>query len=145
MAAIWVLIADGAKARLFAADAPTGALEERETFVNPDGRAKQRDLKTDRPGATSPRMGRGRRATEPDVSPREHALQLFAKLLVDHLEAGRTGNDFERLVLVAAPAFLGMMRDQMSAPLKSLVSLELDKDFVALGPAELRARLPKRL
>lgn len=145
MAAIWVLTADGAKARLFAADAPIGPLEERETFANPEGRAKQRDLKTDRPGATSPRMGRGRRATEPDVSPREHALRQFAKLLVDHLEAGRTGNDFERLVLVAAPAFLGLVRDQMSAPLKSLVSLELDKDFVALGAAELRARLPERL
>ena len=145
MAAIWVLTADGAKARLFAADAPTGALQELETFANPEGRAKQCELKTDRPGATSPRMGRGRRATEPDVSPHEHALQQFAKLLVDYLEAGRTGNDFERLALVAAPAFLGMLRDQMSAPLKSLVSLELDKDFVALDAGELRPRLPERL
>ena len=105
MAAIWVLTADGAKARIFAADAPMGALEERETFVNPEGRAKQRDLKTDRPGETSPRMGRGRRATEPDVSPREHALHQFAKLLVDHLEAGRTGNDFERILPAAIAQF----------------------------------------
>jgi len=38
-----------------------------------------------------------------------------------------------------------MLRDQMSAPLKSLVSLELDKDFVALDAGELRPRLPGRL
>src|SRR5262249_57948295 len=129
MAAIWVLTADGAKARLFAADAPRGALEELETFVNPEGRAKQRELKTDRPGATSPRMGRGRRASEPDVSPHEHALQQFAKLLVDYLEAGRTGNDFERLPPVPAPPLPRLLRGPVGGAPQAPPSPAIHKNF----------------
>jgi len=34
------LTTDGAKARLFTANAPTGALEELETFVNLEGRVE---------------------------------------------------------------------------------------------------------
>jgi protein required for attachment to host cells len=44
-------------------------------------------------------------------------------------------------VLVAAPAFLGLLRASLSAPLQSLASLEVDKDYTALGADELCARL----
>ena len=78
--------------------------------------------------------GSGRDARERDE---EHA--------VDRLEQGRVENAFERLVVVAAPTFLGLLRAHFNAPLSSLLSLEIDKDYTALRPEELRTRLPERL
>jgi len=79
------------------------------------------------------------------VDPKEQEQIRFAKLIADRLEKGRVDNDFERLVVVAAPAFLGQLRANFGAPLSSLVSLEMDKDYTALQAGDLRARLPERL
>lgn len=51
------------------------------------------------------------------------------------------------VVLVVAPMFLGLLRANFGAPLSALVSLEMDKDkdYTALRPKELRARLPEQL
>jgi protein required for attachment to host cells len=81
---------------------------------------------------------------EADVESKEQEQIRFAKLIADRLEQGRVDNDFERLLMVATPAFLGELRANFGAPLSSLVSLEIDKDYIALRPEALRARLPER-
>ncbi len=145
MAVIWVIVADSGKARIFSADTPIGALTEREAFVNPEVRVKQMELRTDRPGQTSESAGEGRRAKAVEVEPKDQERIRFAKLLAERLERARLENAFERLALVAAPAFLGLLRESITTPLRAHVSLEVDKDYVSLAPAELRARLPDRL
>ena len=80
-----------------------------------------------------------------DVSPKEQEQIRFAKSIVDRLETGRVENAFERLIVVASPEFLGQLRVNFSTSLKSLLSLEIDKDYVSLRAEELRARLPDRL
>jgi len=65
--------------------------------------------------------------------------------VIERLEQGRTSGAFERLAVVAAPAFLGHLRDSMSDALRTKVVLELDKDYTALPADELRAHLPERL
>jgi protein required for attachment to host cells len=145
MSAIWILAANSARATIFAADSPTAPLTEVAGLDNPDARAKQMELATDRPGRTFDSHGMGRHAKSAEVEPKEEAQIRFAKLLAERLEQARVGHAFERLVLVAAPAFLGQLRAQLGAPLKSQVSLEIDADYTALKPRELRARLPERL
>lgn len=145
MAKLWVLAANSSRATIFAADSATAPLAELESFANPDARAKQSDLTTDRPGRTFDSVGGGRHAKAPEVEPKEQEQIRFAKTIAERLERGRVDNAFERVVLVAAPAFLGHLRDKLGAPLAALVSLELDKDYTALRPEQLRARLPERL
>lgn len=145
MSKIWLLAANSSMATLFSADSATGPLAEVETFANPEAREKESDLSADRPGRSFDSKGEGRHAMEP-VTPAKEQVQIrFAKLLADTLERGRVAHAFERLVLVAAPSFLGLLRANLDAPLQAAVSLELDKDFTALRPEELRARLPQRL
>lgn len=115
------------------------------TFDNPGARAKQMDFTSDRLGRSFDSHGEGRHAMEVEVEPKEQEQIRFAKLIADRLEKGRVDNDFERFVVVAAPAFLGQLRANFGAPLSSLVSLEVDKDYTALRPEDLRARLPERL
>lgn len=145
MAKIWILAANSGNATLFSADSPTAPLIELMSFDNPEARVKQMELTSDRPGRSFDSHGEGRHAMEVAVDPKEQEQIRFAKLIADRLEKGRVDNDFERLVVVAAPAFLGQLRANFGAPLSSLVSLEMDKDYTALRPGDLRARLPERL
>lgn len=139
MTKIWILAANSGNATLFAADSPTAPLTELMSFDNPEARVKQMELTSDRPGRSFVSH------MEVAVDPKEQEQIRFAKLIADRLEKGRVDNDFDRLVVVAAPAFLGQLRANFGAPLGSLVSLEMDKDYTALRPEDLRARLPERL
>ena len=145
MSRIWILAANSGNATLYTAGSPTAPLTELATFDNPEARAKQSDLASDRPGRSFDSHGEGRHAMEVEVDPKKQEQIRFAKLIADRLEQGRVDNEFERLVVVAAPMFLGLLRENFGAPLSALVSLEMDKDFTALRPEELRARLPERL
>lgn len=145
MSKIWILAANSGYATLFTADSPTAPLTELLTFDNPEARAKQMDLASDRPGRSFDSHGEGRHAMEVEVDPKKQEQIRFAKLIADRLEQGRVDQAFERLVLVASPMFLGLLRANFGAPLSALVSLEMDKDYTALRPEELRARLPDRL
>ncbi|SFQ00298.1 Protein required for attachment to host cells [Nitrosomonas cryotolerans] len=145
MTKIWVLTANSGNATLFTADSPTAALTELMNFDNPHARAKQMELSSDRAGRSFDSHGEGRHAMAVEVEPKEQEQIRFAKLIADRLEQGRVENAFERLVVVAAPAFLGLLRANFNTPLSSLLSLEIDKDYTALRPEELRTRLPERL
>lgn len=142
---IWILCANGVRAAIFAASSPIAPLKQVASLDNPEARAKQSELVTDRPGRAFDSKGVGRHAMEPEVEPKEEAQIRFAKAIAGRLEHGRVSRAFERLVLVAGPAFLGLPRKDLGEPLRSLVSLEIDSDYTALKPAELRARLPERL
>ena len=103
------------------------------------------ELKTDRPGQTASSAGGGPRAMAVEVEPKKQERIRFAKMIAERLERARVANAFERLVLVGAPAFLGLLRESMGAALRSQVSLEVNKDYVTLRPRELRSRLPGRI
>jgi protein required for attachment to host cells len=145
MPSIWILSANGARAAIYSADSPTAALVELASLEHPEVRAKERELTSDRPGRTFDSFGAGRHAKSSEVGPRQTEEIRFAREVIDRLEQGRVGHAFDRLVVVAAPTFLGHLRDSMSAPLAAVVSLEIDKDYTALRPDELRSRLPERL
>lgn len=145
MTKIWILAASSGNATLFTADSPTGSLTELETFDNPNVRVKQMELTSDRPGRSFDSHGEGRHAMAVETNPKEHEQIRFAKLIVDRLEQGRIKNAFKRLVIAAAPGFLGQLRANYSAPLSELLFLEIDKDYTALSPEELRNRLPDRI
>lgn len=145
MPSTWILCANGARATIYSTDSPAGPLVEVASLQHPESRLKEMELTTDRPGRTFDSVGAGRHAKSSEVGPRQTEEIRFAHELVARLEQGRAGHAFDRLVVVAAPAFLGHLRDGMSAPLASAVSLEIDKDYTALRPDELRSRLPERL
>ena len=50
-----------------------------------------------------------------------------------------------KLYVVAAPAFLGMLRHHHSAALRPLIAAEIDKNLAAHDPATIRKALPEFL
>ena len=145
MGTVWILSANSGNASLFSADSPRAGLNEIASFDNPEARAKQSELTTDRAGLNFDSLGEGSHAMEVAVDAKKQEQINFAKTVADRLEQGRVENAFERLVLVASPKFLGLLRAELGPPLSALVSLEIDKDYTALRPEELRARLPELL
>ena len=138
MTIIWVVAADNSRARIFSMQSKGAPLDEIEDLLHPEGRAHARDLKSDRPGRTYDSLGKGRHAKEPHSDIKKQEEMKFADRIADFLESARLREDFDRLVLVAAPGFLGMLRKQLSAAARQLVTQEIRKNLVNKKDAEIR-------
>ena len=145
MPATWVVVADSSAARIFDADSPTGALQEIATYAHPEGRAHERELRTDEPGLTKDRMGYAKHANQPKVSPKDHERITFARFIADHLEQARAKSQIERVILVAPPEFLGRLRSELDHDLRKIVEGEYGLNVVRMRPEEIRGHLPERL
>jgi len=141
MSNTWVLVADQGRARILSGSG-NSPLIEMETLLNPDARMHQQDLVSDRPGRAFDSTGMGRHGMGTQVDPKEEEAIRFARTVVDHLERGRQERQFERLILIAAPHFLGLLRKDLHAPLAAAVSNEVAKDLTRLTVNELRSHLP---
>jgi protein required for attachment to host cells len=144
MSGTWILVADQARARIFHGQG-NSRLHEVETLLNPDARINEQEIVSDRPGRAFDSAGSGRHSMGSPVDPKEEEAIRFAKQVTDRLERGRQEGAFERLVLVAAPHFLGLLRKDLHTPLASMVSHELNKDLTRLTERELRSHLPAEI
>jgi protein required for attachment to host cells len=139
----WVLIADGAKARVLVQEKNFEQLKpafEQEEFTGT--RAQSKDIASDRPGRSFDSSGLGgRHAMEPPTDPQRYAKYEFARELAEHLEEAVHAHRFNRLVLVAAPKTLGDLRELLPDPVKARVVAEIDKDLTGVPLRDL----PKHL
>lgn len=141
MNAIWVLVADSSRARLFCAEKALAPLQEVQSFVHPESRVRTQDLVTDRQGRS---MGNNR-TMDHDVEPKKQEAMAFAKQLSEHLKNGRHQGHFKKLYITASPAFLGLLRDKLDPKTAQLVVEAISKDFTQLDPVQIRKHLPERL
>lgn len=125
----WVVVADGARARLFANAHPGEGLQPLADGVMEGSRALDSEIGTDEPGRAFESVGGQRHATEPRTSPHDAAETAFLRSVVERLEAGLDEGAFDRVVVIAAPHALGDLRDQMSKDLAATVKATIDKDL----------------
>jgi protein required for attachment to host cells len=140
----WVVVADSGSARVFGADSPVGPLKELADFMHPEAMVKERRLVSDRAGRTTDSHGRSH-SYEREDSPREVEARNFAKLLGHEICLARARGDFDHLLLVAPPRFLGRLRAALDAETRKRIDSELPSDLVAMSAKEIRARLPENL
>lgn len=137
----WLVVADRARARIFSVASPKGPLTELEDLVHPQSRTHERDLTTDRSGRGSGGHGTmGSANTAHDNEAAEFARQVCARL-----EAARTRGDFARLILVAPPDFLGLLRKSQNPHVAKLVDREVPKNLSQLKSEAIREHLPEFL
>lgn len=141
----WVVVADSAVARVMAADKPGAALAEIHQMENQNSRMHERELTSDLPGRAFDSGGMGRHVMTKQVEPKKQEAIRFAKDVVSYLEAGRNSNSFEKLYVVAAPEFLGLMRDGFSDATSRMIASTIDKNLVSEKVDAIRSRLPKFL
>ena len=143
MNSTWIVVAHEAGARFFEHQSRGEGLELVEEIEHPDGRARDRDMASDRPGRSF-RKSSGdpsRASMGQSEGPHDRAVSDFARALADKLKDARMQNRYKRLVLVAPPRFLGLLRSSLDGPTAQLVMVSLDKDFAASKKSELVERI----
>ncbi len=145
MAKTWVVVADSTRARIFRTETARDPLEELETLTHPEARMHDRDLPHALPGRSFDRAGHGRHTMENPTDPKKVEAVFFAKRIAHHVDAARARNAFQHLILVAAPAMLGLLRDKLARETLKQVVLEVDKNLVKERPEVIRSHLPEYL
>lgn len=139
MDSTWILVANRANARLFTNTGSHRELTLLKDFIHSEGRLKDRELSSDKPGRAFDSGGQGRHGMSKSESPSEHETARFAKELATVLEQGRTSHQFGRLILVAEPGFLGVLNGAIDRHTAELVTDTLSKDLAHLDDADIPA------
>jgi protein required for attachment to host cells len=138
----WVLVANRSRATLYLHPGPGKELTPVREFDHPEGRLKDREIDTDRAGrADHPDGGAKKSAYQRNVEPHEHLAQQFGKELAEVLNRGRNDHEYENLVLVAEPHFLGVLKASLDSHTNGLVRGTLSSDLTRERPEGVAARL----
>jgi len=142
---IWILVADSSKARILSADDRTAPLTELKDLIYPEGRLREQDLVTDGSGAGNGTSGNGTHSMGHEKDAHQHEVKKFARELCVELDRAAQGKDVRKIYLIAAPRFLGLLRQGLSKPCAEKVVGEISKDLVNHSVADIRKHLPKAL
>ncbi|MGL1833784.1 host attachment protein [Rhodocyclaceae bacterium SMB388] len=140
MAITWILVANASLARLYENLGPNKGLKLIKELIHPESRFKNSELVTDRPGAMAS-VGNGHGAKQPQTQPKEHEARVFAQELAQELYHGRTRNAFGRAVVVAPPAFMGLLNTVLDHPTAQLITDRFEKDYTKSTEPQLKERL----
>jgi len=141
MSNTWVLVAESSRAKLYRINGRLAPFTEIDAMVHPESRMHEGDLVSDTAGSDGGSVGQGRHVIDKKHTAHEHESLQFAKQLASRLDSGRTNGDFDQLVLVAPPEFLGHLRSNLSKEVMSMVSRQVDKNLVQKPAEVLRAYL----
>jgi len=133
----WILIADGARARIVRCDGPGKGLASAMSHEFAASHAPSRDFGTDKPGRGQGGGSGSHHAVESKVDWHTHEKHLFAAHMAKTLEQAYTQGAFDDLVLVAPPPALGDLRKALDGKLKGHIAAELGKDLTHLTIHEL--------
>lgn len=141
MSIVYVVVADQSRARLFIQEGAGKRLRELDELTNPEGRMHEQELSSSRPGRSFDSKGPGRHAMEPKTNAKKHSAIRFAQEICTYLETNR--DEYDKLILIAPPEFLGLLRENLPDALVQLVSQEIDKDVVRKNLKEIQQYLKK--
>jgi protein required for attachment to host cells len=142
MPTLWTVVADAARCRVLEMPHPGKGVREVQDLVNPEGRMHDRELRTAGEGRF---YGKGERdqahTNAPQESASEHAERVFARAVADLVGKARAESRFDALCLVAAPHFLGALRQSLDPATTKLIVRSIDKDLVSESAEAIEKRV----
>lgn len=137
----WILIADGARARIVKNDGPGLGIDALDELIFESENRKVGDIMADKPGRSYDSVGGGRHAMEYSADPVRRDEQAFANMLTQVLFKAHEKGDYSRLILVAPPQMLGDLRAAMPDALKGAIEAEINKDLTQIPNGDLAGHL----
>jgi protein required for attachment to host cells len=137
----WVLVADGARVRVFVSEGPGQGVTELPDRSFAGSRLRSRDLGSDQPGRTFDTAGCGRHAMVPPSDPHRQAEREFLKAVVDWLTDQEQAGNFDHLVIIAPPRALGELRQLLPKTLVRKLAQEIGLDLTRAAVSEIEAHL----
>lgn len=145
MGRTWIVLAESSRARILEAASPSSPLQEVAAFEHPEGRAHESDLTSDLPGSRVASGGASRRGMTQATSPKQEQAIVFARELARRLDSDLMDGRYHRLILAAAPKFLGHLRNELSTMTSGVVAFEYAKNWLHDDPKTIREHLPAYL
>lgn len=125
----WVMVADGAEARLFHS-------------VGSQAKVSLKQVELLKPGDLLDQGPAGHRPPEQDPQATDEAT--FAKQLAQRLNAAALKNQYEHLVLMADPQTLGQIRPQLHKETLRRLVMEVAKTFTNARLEDIEAALAEK-
>lgn len=137
--AYWIVAADESRAIFYKREKRRAPLQEFLSLENEVGRKKAGELLADRGGRSFDSFGTGRHTMgiEKD-DPKRHAAIAFAKQIAERIGKATHDGRCRDYALIAAPRFLGLLRDEISRKCKAVPFKTVDKDVVGQDPVVLQ-------
>lgn len=133
----WILVADGATAKVFEHNGPGKGLHAVDDLMFEQTPLKAGEIMADRPGRSFSSVGHGRSAMEPSSDPVAVRERRFVENVAEELERKHQQHAFDQLIVAAAPTALGDLRPVFSKGLRDTIVAELPKDLTNLPTAQL--------
>ena len=136
----WVIVCDGRKALILEnlGDAKFPNLRMKEVREHEDSPTSK--LGTDAPGRVHQSFGTARSSVE-QTDWHDNAERHFLGELVRHLDILLSSDSKKRLIMVASPRALGMLRQVYSPAVRNSIAIELGKDLVKMPIDEIERQL----
>ncbi len=137
----WILVANGSEARIYAAGALLSDLAVVRTLDHPKSRMRSRELDSDDRGRTREGPNLPHSAMDGYDTPQDREVVVFGREVAEVLRQGLDDRAYERLIVVAPPRFLGVLRDVWSPRVAARVVASLDRDWTDFEADALPERL----
>jgi protein required for attachment to host cells len=135
----WVVVADESRAIFYTRDTRRAPLLEFFALDNEAGRKKAGEILADRGGRSFDSVGAGRHTVAVEkADPKKHAATAFARQVAERIGKVTHDGSCRGYALIAAPRFLGMLRDAVSRRCKFEPFKTIDKDVVGQDTAVLQ-------
>ncbi|VAW63610.1 hypothetical protein MNBD_GAMMA08-116 [hydrothermal vent metagenome] len=141
MSKTWVVVAESSRAKIFEVEKNESvkSLKELSGFSHP----VSRDHK---PQATGNKQKESRHSqlTSSLDTHKKHEREEFARTLGEHLNSARNKGQFNKLILMSPPKFLGDLRKNLGNETNKYVVSEIDKNLVKHTIKDIQAHMPMR-
>lgn len=138
----WVVVADEASVIVYARDSLSGPLRELFSLDNEVAQMKMDQLISDSGGRSFDSYGKGRHTmTSEKAGPKKTAAAAFAKQIAGRIAKVMHDGSCRGFALVAAPRFLGVLRNAVSIATTAEPYATVDKEVVGQDTAVIEKLL----
>ncbi len=138
----WVVVADEASAVIYRRETRRSPLQVHLALSNEAARKKLGDLMSDRGGRSFDSRGEGRHTMSNEkTDPKTQSAQVFARDIAGRIASAIHAGRCRGYALVAAPRFLGLLRDAVSRSCSSEPYATVDKEMIGQEPAAIERLL----
>lgn len=137
-----VVVADESSALFYARDSLSGPMRELFSLENETARKKTEQLISDSGGRSFDSFGKGRHTMGHEkADPKKVAAMAFAKQIAERIAKGLHNGSCRGFALVAAPRFLGVLREAISIATAVEPYATVDKEVVGQDAAVIEKLL----
>ena len=136
----WLLVANRAAARVLR-HRPGQPPERLLTLEHPQARAHNRDFDADRAGNVYKPAESAFHAMGQERDSRHHETELFARQIMAHINVAHARGEFDRLVVAAEPALLGVLRACLE-PRTAAATIDVARNLSHLPDRALESEFP---